>query len=111
MIMPARMAKRLYNQNIRKHRDAIDQCRGCLYAPVCNDKTELIELGQIKCTLTTVERYTIVELEHAGKHYQGLATCSAGDKYKWETGIAIAYNHAFKKMMGIYNGEYKDFER
>ena len=58
-----------------------------------------IQYNAIKETVTTINKYTIVELTHNNKHYHGLASRADCDKENAITGIAVAYHRAFKKMM------------
>ena len=59
-----------------------------------------IQYNAIKETVTTINKYTIVELTHNNKHYHGLASRADCDKENAVTGIAVAYHRAFEKMMG-----------
>lgn len=58
-----------------------------------------IQYNAIKETITTINKYTIVELTHNNKHYHGLASRADCDKDNVVTGIAVAYHRAFEKMM------------
>lgn len=57
------------------------------------------QLKDIATTITTIDKYTIVELTHNNKHYHGLASRADCDKDNAVTGIAVAYHRAFEKMM------------
>ena len=59
-----------------------------------------IQYNAIKENVTTIDKYTIVELTHDNKHYHGLASRADCDKENAVTGIAVAYHRAFEKMMG-----------
>ena len=59
-----------------------------------------IQYNAIIETVTTVDKYTIVELTHNNKHYHGTASRADCDKENAVTGIAFAYHRAFEKMMG-----------
>lgn len=64
-------------------------------------------LKDITATITTIEKYTIVELTHNNKHYHGLSSLAHCDDYDAIVGIAVAYNRAFKEMVGAINGVLK----
>ncbi|MCK5225089.1 MAG: hypothetical protein KAQ89_00065 [Planctomycetes bacterium] len=55
--------------------------------------------ADITVAITTINKYTIVELTHNNKHYHGLASRADCDKENAVTGIAVAYHRAFEKMM------------
>ena len=78
------LSKKLYDQNRSKYPDKP-------FAPMYN---------AIKEKVTTIDKYTIVELTHNNKHYHGLASRADCDKENAVTGIAEAYHRAFEKMMG-----------
>lgn len=58
-----------------------------------------IQYNAIKEIVTTIDKYTIVELTHNNKHYHGLTSRADGDKENAVSGIAVAYHRAFDKMM------------
>ena len=91
------LSKKLYNQNAMKYiyKNSISGFQTLFF--------KLSFLGprieDIKVKVTTINKYTIVELTHNNKHYHGLASRADCDKENAVTGIAVAYHRAFKKMM------------
>jgi len=95
--IPPDLSRKLWDQNTKKYR-----CLGILKCCRCITRISRIfpPFENITATVTTVEKYTIVELAYDSKHYHGLtakADCDEDDL----TGMAIAYNRAFKAMAGV----------
>ena len=82
------LSKKLYNKNMQHYTQ--HKKPGVWW---------LIPLNSIDVNVTTINKYTIVELTHNNKHYHGLASRADCDKDNVVTGIAVAYHRAFEKMM------------
>lgn len=82
------LSKKLYNQNMQQYTQ--HKKPGVWW---------LMPLNAIKVKVTTIDKYTIVELTHNNKHHHGLASMADCDKENAVTGIAVAYHRAFEKMM------------
>ena len=93
------LLKKLYDQNCRKYR--IERRFRCVCG--CHEfviKRVLPIYNEIETGVVMFGKYTVVELATNGKHYHGLAVKSDSDNMDDITGIAIAYNQAFKAMIG-----------
>ena len=94
--IPRELSNKLYRQNFAKYKkDRYNICqtgRTMLYIHSSYD---------IIATMTAVEKFTIIELTINGKHYHGLTSKADCDVDNGLTGIAIAYNRAYKKMCGV----------
>jgi len=55
-------------------------------------------LKNISAKMAIIDKFTIVELTYQGHHYHGLASKADCDKTKIYTGLAVAYNRAFRAM-------------
>ena len=95
--IPFALSKKLYDQNAAKYtqRYRIPGYSTQFHSSVCFAPPRT----HISATMTAIDKYTIVELTYDGKHYQGLASRAQCDEDNSMTGIAIAYNRAFEKMM------------
>jgi len=56
---------------------------------------------EIEARTMAVDKFTIVELVHNGKHYHGLSAQANCDDDDVMTGIYVAYHRAFKSMVGL----------
>ena len=95
--IPFALSKKLYDQNAAKYtqRYRIPGYSTQFHSSVCFAPPRT----HISATMTAIDKYTIVGLTYDDKHYQGLTSRAACDKENSMTGIAIAYNRAFEKMM------------
>lgn len=100
--LPSPMARKHYKQNHRKYEFIIRRMKcSCLNnMVVCVSHRTLPRYNDISATITIVEKHTIVELIYAGKHYHGLAAKANCDEDSL-LGVKIAYNRAFKAMIGV----------
>lgn len=55
----------------------------------------------IEAKFAKLNKFTIVELTYHGHHYHGLASKADCDNSSVYTGLAVAYNRAFKLMCGV----------
>ena len=96
-IHPA-LSKKLYNQNAMKYiyKNSISGFQTLFFKLSFPGP----RIEDIKVKVTTINKYTIVELTHNNKYYHGLASRADCDKENAVTGIAVAYHRAFEKMMG-----------
>ena len=103
------LSKKLYDQNIAKYSDIINSkmyfvssvlnAFECTADQVGCNKPVAPTYNTLKENVTTINKYTIVELTYNSKHYHGLATKADCDKENVVTGVAVAYHRAFEKMM------------
>ena len=91
------LSKKLYDQNAMKYtrKNSISGYNTLYFNLTCRSPPHT----DISTSITTINKYTIVELTHNNKHYQGLASRADCDKENAFTGIANAYHRAFEKMM------------
>ena len=78
---------------------SVEQRRALVKANVVKFGIEMKDVNTRNFEVTVVDKYTIVEIEKKGKHYTGLSSQSCHDTYNWYTGVAIAFNRAFKCMV------------
>jgi len=99
--------ERMYRQNRNKYRNAytleqgssswdernvaVWKMRGVLFP----------DSDEIEARTMAVDKFTIVELVHNGKHYHGLSAQANCDDDDVMTGIYNAYHRAFKSMIGL----------
>jgi len=83
------ISKRLYNQNAMKI--------------LLNYKYRLStpRYKNITVKIAKIDKFTIVEIIYQGHHYHGLSSRADCDKLSFYTGVAVAYNRAFKAMCGM----------
>ena len=91
------LSKKLYDQNAMKYtrKNSISGYNTLYFNLTCRSPPH----ADISTSITTINKYTIVELTHNNKHYHGLASRADCDKENAVTGIAVAYHRAFEKMM------------
>jgi len=91
------LSEKLYTQNAMKYtyKNSISEYKTLFF------KLSFFgpRIDDIKVNVTTINKYTIVELTHNNKHYHGLAARAECDQENAVTGIAVAYHRAFEKMM------------
>jgi len=93
------LAKKLYDQNCERHR--IQQRCSCEHK-TCIVYRKFPAFKQIKASWEFVEKYTIVELIVNDMHFHGLTARSDKESVdNASVGITIAYNRAFKAMIGV----------
>lgn len=78
---------------------SVGQRKALVKANVSKFGIEMKDVNTRNFTVTVAGKYTIVEIERKGKHYTGLSSQSCNDTYNWYTGVAIAFNRAFKCMV------------
>ena len=78
---------------------SIEQRRALVKANVIKFGIEMKDVNTRSFEVVVTGKYTIVEIERKGKHYTGLSSQSCHDTYNWYTGVAIAFNRAFKCMV------------
>ena len=93
-----KLPKKLYDLNRTKYH--VLQIYSCGHDP-CSIYYKIPDFDQITMSTWASDKYTVVQLEFNGKHYHGLASRSKADKHDINVGIAIAYNRAFKQMIGV----------
>ena len=76
-----------------------EQRRALVKANVIKFGIEMKDVNTRSFEVVVTGKYTIVEIERKGKHYTGLSSQSCHDTYNWYTGVAIAFNRAFKCMV------------
>ena len=78
---------------------SVGQRKALVKANVAKFGMEMKDVNTRSFEVTVAGKYTIVEIERKGKHYTGLSSQSCHDTYNWYTGVAIAFNRAFKCMV------------
>lgn len=92
------LSKKLYDQNAIKYirKNSISGYNTLYFNLTCRAPPH----ADLSTSITTINKYTIVELTHNNKHYHGLASRADCDNNNAVSGIAVAYHRAFDKMMG-----------
>lgn len=91
------LSKKLYDQNAIKYirKNSISGYNTLYFNLTCSAPPH----ADLSASITTINKYTIVELTYNNKHYHGLASRADCDNKNAVTGIAVAYHRAFDKMM------------
>lgn len=93
------LLKKLYDQNCREYL-VVRRIR-CKNHTTCTTTRNFPYFNEIDTTISMFGKYIVIELEVEERHYHGLASRADCDKYDNKKGITIAYNRAFKAMIGV----------